>query len=829
MFARHLESAALDTRYAIRTLSRAPEYAAVAILTLAIGLGSTSAMFSVVDAVVLRGLPYHEPERLLTVYERSEDGGFRVPSYPTFKDWQAQSALVSSAIEGMAFVRGDGVLLPMPNGPEREAAAYVTPGFFSLLGTRPLLGRTFVPDEERPGTPHVAVLSYEYFVKQFGADPTTIGKVVSIDSVPATVIGVMPRAFAYPNFAGPGGFLPPSVWQPIWIFESSHAALKLRGLHVDSRAVLRLKSGVDSARASAVMKTIALRLAADYPIEQAHRTSVGLQSMTNELFGNLRQTLLLISSAIGLVFLLACANVANLSLVRASARARELAIRSALGGGRWRLARQLLTEALVLAICAGGLGLFVGVALVGYLRRAAGGQLPFAENLRIDARAALFALGASVVTAMLVGVFPALQADGAGAARGARVMERLRSGIAAATSGSRDRHMRNVLVAVQFALALTLLMGAGLLVQSFRRMASVPLGYDARDTIEFAIAPPRHRYEKPAEAAALYARIVEAVSAVPSVTGAAAKGGALLPTKVETDASSGGRAAESALYHPVSTAYRSTLRIPMIAGRWFTEDDMRSPNGFVVSEKLATKLWPNESAVGKRVTARRASQARADFGQPITMPVIGVLADIREYGPDDEPAAEIYLPYTLEVWPWMQFVVRASNPTHALPAIDRAIRGVEPALEFRSKPSVASTGADAIDSQRWFVTFILAGFAACALVLATVGLYGTVSYSVVQRTRELGVRIALGATPRSIMGLVIRSSMTVVIIGGVIGLAGAFAATRIIKSMLFQTTATDVTTLIAVPVLLAAAATFASYWSARRAARTDPMSAIKGE
>lgn len=819
----HLESAVADVRYAVRTLIRTPGYSVVAVLTLAIGLASTSAMFSVVDTVVLRGLPYRDPERLLTVYERSEDGGLRVPSYPTFEDWQTQSAVVAGAIQGMAFVRGDGVLLPMPNGPERGIAAYVTPGFFALLGTRPLLGRTFARDEERPGAPHAGILSYEYFVKQFAADPATIGRVVAIDSVPTTIIGVMPRAFAYPNFADPGSFLGPSVWQPISVFEASHAALRLRGLHVDSRALLRLRRGVDSAQAAAVMKTIALRLAAEYPVEQAHWTSVALQPMTDELFGTLRQTILLISSAIGLVLLLACANVANLSLVRASARARELAVRSALGGGRWRLARQLLTEAFVLSLCAVGIGLVAGAALVGYVRRSAGGQLPFSEQLGIDARATLFALGASLATAFLVGLLPAVQAGSA------RVMDRLRSGIAAATGGTRERRVRNILVAVQFALALTLLVGAGLLIQSFRRMASVPLGYDARDTIEFAISPPRHRYEKPAEAAALYARLLDAVSAVPGVTGAAAKGGALLPVKVETDASFGGRAVESAVYHPVSTGYRQILRIPLVAGRWFNDDDMRSPNGFVVSEKLAKKLWPGTSALGKHVTVRRASQARADFGQPITLPVVGVLADVRENGPEDDLAAEIYLPYTLEVWPWMQFVVRAGNPARALSAVDRAVRGVEPAINFFGRPSIASTGADAIDSQRRFVTFVLAGFAGCALLLATIGLYGTVSYAVVQRTRELGVRIALGASPRSIILLVMRGGLTVVLVGGIVGLAGAIAATRIIRSMLFQTTATDVTTLVIVPVLLVVAATLASYWSARQAAKTDPMVAIKGE
>jgi hypothetical protein len=269
------------------------------------------------------------------------------------------------------------------------------------------------------------------------------------------------------------------------------------------------------------------------------------------------------------------------------------------------------------------------------------------------------------------------------------------------------------------------------------------------------------------------------------------------------------------------------MRIPMVTGRWFTDEDMRSPVGFVVSNTLAKTLWPGQNALGKRVTVRRASQARRDFGEPITMPVIGVIADVRESGPQDELVPEIYLPYTLEVWPWMRFVVRAPNPSHVVASVNRAIRGVEPALNFLGKVDVQATGADAIDAQRRFVTFVLAGFAACALFLATVGLYGTVSYSVVQRTREIGVRIALGAAPWSIVVLMMRTALTFVFAGGVLGIASALAATRIIRTMLFQTTATDLATFVAVPLVLASAATFASYWSARRAAKADPLIAMK--
>jgi putative ABC transport system permease protein len=817
-----LRCIAQDTRYALRTLRRSPGFAVVAIVTLTLGIATTTAAFSVVDTVVLRGLPYRDAGRLMNVYERSDQGSLRVPSYPTYVDWMNQARTVSSAIEGFAFVRGDGVIMPTPSGDDRKIAAYVTPGFFALMGTRPLFGRTFLPDEERLGGPRVGVISYEYFNSQFGGDASIIGKTVPVDSVPTTIIGVMPQAFAYPNFAGVGGFLQPVIWQPIAIFQATHNQLTLRGLHVDSRAVLRLRSNADSAKAATVMRTIEARLAAEYPIDQAHWTGVGLQPIATELLGGVRQTLFLISGAIVLVLLLACANVANLLLVRASARSRELAVRSALGAGRWRLAQQLLIEAAVLAAAAGALGLLFASSLVGYVRHAAGERLPFGDQIAVNGRAALFALGAVASAALLVGALPAVHA-------GSRVMQRIRSGGAGALGGRREASMRNLLVSVQFALALTLLAGAGLLVQSFRRLMSVPLGYDSTNVVDFAIQPPPHRYNEPAQAAALYKRIVESLRATPGITEAAAAGGARIPVKIDTEGASGAKPVVQAAYHPVSSDYRSTLRIPMVAGRWFTDDDMRSPVGFVINQRLARDLWGSSSALGKRITVRRASQARADFGQPITLPVIGVIADAHLDGLDNDPSPELYLPYTLEVWPWMQFVVRVRNAVGAEALVTRIVQGVEPGVRFFGKPSLERQGLEAIDPQRRFVTFVLSGFAVCALLLATIGLYGIVAYSVVQRTRELGVRIALGATQRNVQALVMRDGMRFVIAGALVGTLGALAATRFIRSMLFETTSFDLATFITVPLLLAAAALGASYLSARRAARTDPLLAIRGE
>ncbi len=813
-----------DLRYAVRTLRRAPAFSVVAILTLALGIASTTAAFSVVDSVVLRGLPYRAAGQLQTIYERRDDGGLRTPSYPTFRDWQTQVASASSTIDGLAFVRGNTVTLPGPDDQQPSIAAYVSAGFFSVMGTRPMLGRVFRPDEEVPGAPPVAVISYDLFMQRFGGDPATVGSTLDVDSVPTAIVGVMPRAFAYPNFGG-NYWMPARLWQPIGVFEAAHpTVLTLRGLHVDSRTLIRLRDGVDSAQAMSVMATIQRRLAAEYPADQARWTSVSLQPLANELYGGFPSALLLISGAIALVLLLACANVANLFLIRDSARARELAVRAALGAGRWQLVRQLLAEALVLAAVAGVVGALLASALVGFVRHALGALIPLSDQLALDWRAVSFAVGTSLVTALLVGVMPAVHASSG------LMMQRIRSGGVSAAGGRGERRVRSLLVSLQFALALTLLVGAGLLLQSFRRLASVPLGYDPNDVISFSVGTTTHQYDAPAAAAGLYARILAALHDVPTVQTAAAAGGALLSTPVrKTDEPAAGEPALQALYHPVSTEYRQTMRIAVVAGRWFTDDDMRTASGFVISERLAQRLWPGASALGKRITVRRQSQARADFGQPITMPVIGVVADVHEYGPADDVSPEVYLPYTLEVWPWMTFVVRAPNAAHLLAAVSDAVRHTDSAIRLRDEPSVMRGGAAGIDAQQRFVTIVLAGFALGALLLAAIGLYGIVAYGVLQRRREIGVRIALGASAGRVTALVLRDGVTFVMLGAALGLAAALASTKLLRAMLFQTTATDITTFVVVPVGLAVVALVASYLPARRAAKTDPTVALRGD
>jgi len=812
-----------DLRDALRTLRRTPVFSIVAVSTLALAIGSTTSVFSVVDAVLVRGLPYASVGRLQVVYERNESGALRTPSFPTFRDWRTATADVSDVVEGFGFVRGNGVAIPGPDGPERLIAAYVTPGFFELLGTAPALGRTFRADEERLGAPNVAVISHEFFMRHYGGDRSVLGKAISIDSVPTTIVGVMPRGFAYPNF-GSGGWLAPAFWQPITVFQSTHQALSLRGLHADSRTILRLRPDVDAGRAATAMRTIATRLANEYPVEQGHWTNVEMRTLSQEMFGQLSSNLALIAGAVGLVLLLACANVANLLLVRSSVRAREFAVRAALGASRWRIARQLLTEAAVIAGMAGAVGIGLAFAIVRFVRQYAGQRLPFTTYMTVDTRALAVALGVSIVTALLIGVLPVLHARHGG------LIARLRSGASDNAGGKAQRRARDTLVAVQFALAITVLVGAGLLIQSVRRVATVALGYDTNGTISFAISPPRGKYDQPVQALALYQRIMESVRAVPSVEMVAAAGGALLPTKVETAELRGSAARIEASYHPISAEYWRLVKLRIAEGRGFTDEDMRSPNGFMITENLAKQLWPGRSALGQRISVRRSSQARPDFGQPITLPVIGVVADYRQFGPESDPPQQVFLPYTLEVWPWMTFIARSPRADVMLKAVTEAARNVEPAIEFLGKPGVGGQRRLVnFGDPRVFMTTLLSGFATVSLLLAAIGLYGIVAYGVAQRTRELGIRIAVGATRNAILRLILGHAARLVVSGVVVGLFAAAAATKLLSAMLFQTSSTDRMTFVVVTVVLSIVATIASLAPAFRATRTDPLIVIRAE
>ena len=810
-------------RALLRGLRRSPAFLLAGVAILAPTIGAATAMSSIVDAVLVRGAPYPDLGHLKVVFESSDNGNGRPPSYPTVRDWRAQIGSANDAIVDAAFVRGNGVMFPGPNGPTRETAAYVGPEFFRVMGARPLLGRLLTDDDERHDAPPVAVLSYDYFEREFNGDPSALGRTIMIDSVATHIIGVMPRGFAYPNFVGGGGWLPPAAWQPFPIFERTSNALSLRGLHADSRTVVRLRTGADSARAAAVLATIERRLATEYPADQAHWTSVGFLDLSAEMFGQLRSTLMLIFGAVTLLIVLACANVANLLLVRAGARDRELAIRAALGADQSRLVGLVLADSVLIHVVAGVLGLVLARTALSFVRLYASARLPFATDFVIDARTTMFIVALTTASALLVAAFPAVHA-----ARG-KLAQRLRGGSASSGTGA-GRRVRGGLLALQLALTIAVLIGAGLLVQSVRRLAAVDLGYDSNGLVSFMVTPSPERYEKPADAAALYKRIIEATRQVPTVELSAAAGRAIFQTKVETDEQRGAATPPTAFYHTISNDYFRLLGVHIVSGRDFTEDDMRAPMsaGFIVTQNLAKHLWPNANPLGKRVTVYRQSQARADFGQPITLPVIGVVADYRQFGQGQDPPEQIFLPYTLEVWPWMVFELRSTQPAAALTNITKAVQSVDPTIDFRGKPAVEAT-AESFSDPRFFLMTLMSAFAIVALVLSAIGLYGVVSYGAAQRTRELAIRIAIGATKRRVLALVVADVASFFVVGTVGGLALAFLSSKVLGSMLFDTAPSDPMTFVVVPVALGIVAALAALLPAYRASRTDPLIVLRAE
>ena len=815
-----------DLRYAVRAFRRAPGFAVAAALTLALGIGATTTIFSVVDAVLLRGLPYRDADRIVNLWETSDNGGYRLPSYPTFKDWRAASQQWGDAFEALAFVKGAEAIYIGENGPERLLASSVSPGFFHVLGTPAFLGRTFLPDEERAGANRVVVLSYELWRQRLGGDKAIVGKTISFTGAPATVIGVMPRGFAFPTWS--------MLWQPIATIENIDSSLSKRGVHTDSRTIGRLRAGADSARVATVMRTVERRLATEYPNEQAHWVGAAMQPIRDEILGNVKPTLLALSGAVLLVLLLACANVANLSLVRAAARARELAVRAALGAGRRRLVRQLLVESLTLAAAGGVLGVALAQIAVARVRQSVGTDFPRASEIVVEGRVLLFALGVTILAALLAGVAPALRATRTS------TLARLRSGVHGSVGSRHDARARGALVAAQFALALVLLIGSGLLIRSFRKLQSVDLGFTPENRVAIAISPPGAKYHDADADAGLYRQLLERAAAVPGVRDVAIVnhlpiGGGWVPTPIQIEGRTDDATRQpEALYRTASESYLRTMGMHIARGRWFTEADMRDRNGFVVNETLAKQMWPGVDALGKRITVRRSSQLRPDFGQPVTGVVIGVVHDLKQQSIDNSTSPEVYVPWTLEVWPWITLVARVQNPARDIPLLRRAIRDVEPGI-----PVAGSTLQDGIVTvqsvltgsiaQRRLATSLVGAFAASALLLAAIGMYGVIAYGVTQRTREMGVRMALGASRRRILRLVLGEGVRLALIGAVLGVAGALASTRFIRALLFETVPTDPVTFIVTPLVLGGVALLATYIPARRATRLDPTLAIRGE
>lgn len=814
---------ALDARHLRRTLVASPGFAAFSILSIALGIGLTTAVVTIADHVLVRGLPFRDPGRLVSLFERDEIGALRLPSYPTTRDWTLDPGF-RKAFEGITFVRGDGVSIRVGDEAENSGAAFVAPEFFQIIGARPLLGRLPAPDEFRSGASPVAVISSRLWRRRFAGDPAIVGRRVSIDSIPTTVVGVLPPGAAYPTFA--------EVWMPIGLYRHQEI-LTRRGLHVDSRAIGRLREGVDSTRAAALARSAGIGLGAAYPAEQGGWLPATLP-LQQEIIGNVRPALLALTAAAVAVLLLVCANIAGLLTARLTGRSRELAVRAALGASRSRLVAQLLTESLLLSALGGVLGTGLALLLVSLARKLPPGRIPLVEDLVIDTRVLAIATLTTMVTGLACGVWPAWRATSH------RAIELLRASSAGSGGMRSDGALRRVLVTAQFAIALVLLVGSGLLLQSFRRAAGAELGLDPVGVITFRVQPTGGVYSTAAGAAALYERLMNAARAVPGVVEAAfinhaPFGNAAIPTFVTIPGRATLDSSSQVFYRTASATYLATMRMTLASGRWLDDTDIRSARAsFVVNESMARRYWPGGQAVGQHLTLTRASQARPDFGQPIVGTVVGVVRDVRQASRDLPADAEVYVPYTVETWPWGTLVVRARNAATVVPALSAAVRSVDSRLVPAGAPGMKAftrleATVDASLASRRLSTWVIVLFAGCAVVLAALGLYGVVAQAVVQRTREVGVRRALGATDRSIVGLFMRESLTIITLGAALGCAGAWAGARLIRGLLFETTLADPIVYLATAMLLVCVALAATWAPARRAASLDPTTAMRSD
>ena len=820
---------------ALRSLRRAPGFTLAAVVTLALGIGATTSIFSVVDAMLLRPLPYADADRLVAVWaHQSDPTADGPPSFADFDDWRRTTTAPGGRVEGMAFARSESLLLRGEESAVAVNTAFVSEGFFGVLGGRPLLGRTFAPEEERPGAPGVIVLGHRLWSTRFGADPRVVGRTLDFAGASYTVVGVMPPGYEYPGRWA-------EAWAPLAPLAATSPAVRerlaRRELRVDARVIARLRpdARLDAVRAD--LATVARRLAEAHPAEN-RGWGAHLVPLREQMVGPVRQALLVLLGAVGLLLLVACADVANLSLVRALARSRELAVRAALGAGRGRIARQLLTESALVALAGGALGALLAVAGVAALRRAAPAMAlftvaPSMDTVGVDARVLAFALVAALGTALLFGVTPALHATRA-ASRG--TLRQVARGAGASAAG---RRLRDAVVALQIALTLVLLVGATLLGRSFLEARSRAPGFPLDELVVLRVEPLATRYASPEQLVALYERLRASAAAIPGVRGAAivnhlAMTGAGIPTGVRVP---GGPDSLGAVFRVADGAFFATAGIPVRRGRALDDADQARaarPGTVdvpaVVSATLARQTWPRGDALGARFTAFKQASGRPDFGEPIVAVVVGIAEDVK-FAALDEPAPvpAVYFPMTVNPWRWGMLVVRAQgDPAALVAAVRRAVRAVDPDIPVVDVRTGGQMLRDRL-AERRFNLAILSVFAAAALTLAAVGVYGVVAHGVGQRAGELGVRAALGALPRELVVLVLRDGARVAAVGIVAGLGLALAASRLLAGMLFGVGARDAASYGGIAALLAAVALAATAIPARRAARADPADALRAE
>jgi putative ABC transport system permease protein len=794
-----------DVRYAARTIAGRPLVAATIVLTLALGIGATTAVYSVASAVLLRPAPFPEAERLTALWTTTRGDPQGTVSYPDFADWRARSR----SFDDMAIFRPISVNLTGTDTPERLVGTYASANVFSMLGTHAALGRLFTEREAAVGSAQaVAVLNWESWQSRFGGDRTIVGRPLTINGVATTVVGVLP-----PGFQPPYGTA--DIWLPIGTYRSLD-----RGS--TSMMVLgRLGRGVTVAAAERELDGIASQLAREYPETNAG-IGVAVVPLREQLVGNVRPALVTLLAAVAGVLLIACFNVANLQLARAAVRHAELSLRAALGASRRRIIRQLLTESVLLATVGGAVGVLLAWGAVHALRASIPPTVFFFGAITLDFPVLAFAVAVTLSTGVLFGLAPALSAtrDALGDSLRTRgpTGPRLAGGV----------RLRDALVVLQVALSLVLLVSGGLLVRSLRALHRVDLGFDASNVVTMEFRLPPTKYDTPESIDAFMSRAAAELRRVPGVTSSA------LVRAVPFSGNSGtasygvdgalprsGADAPVALTNSATPGYFQTLRIPLVAGRDFDDRDAATaPPVAIVSAALAQREWPGQLAIGRRVRME---------GDSVWRTVVGVVREVKHLTLTDVPPGTIYAPYAQSPGIFSTVVARTTQPAELMgPAVRAAIWAVDrdqPVWKIRTLESLVGRAL----GQPRFTMRLVGAFAAAALLLATIGIYGVVSYSVTQRSTELGIRLALGARRAGVLGLVVRQGMALAVVAVAVGVLGALGAARVLQSQLFGVTTTDPVVFVSVPLVVLTVALLATYVPARRASRLDPMTALRSD